>query len=226
MKIYQAYHQDAHKEYLLPNTIPLDVRAFPTPMREYDIFKKLRSDGDFGVISWKFLGKTWLHEWEDEAREHLKHHEAVMINPFPALSAVSYNCWASHPSLIETAKDLVDVHQFQKQIAFCLYILGKKSWWDRFFNFIDPMLTHPGFMKPSGYSRGPEIPQAGFLIERLVNYILDDVYVWQYSKQHHLDKYGTDAFIKLNALKNNPNDWMKIARFYNLNAVARIDDQT
>jgi len=226
LKIYQAYHQDFHKKHLLPNTEHLDVRAFPTPRREYDIFEKLRPEGDFGVISWKFTDKTWLDEWEETAREKLKTHDCVMINPFPAVSAVSHNCWQSHPSLIDTAKDLVDVDQFQEKIAFCLYILAKKDWWTRFFEFVEPMLKHPGMQAPSGYARGADIPQVGFIVERVVNYMLDGVYIWEYPVDHHLRKYGTTEFLLLDKVKHDFDTWSQIAGRYNINHVAALDDRT
>jgi len=223
LKIFQSYYRDDQKAHLLPNTTHLDTRKIECPRLEYDIFKHLRPEGDFGLISWKFYRKSKLDEWEDQARELLRHYDAVIINPFPAISAVSYNCWQSHPRLIKVAQDMVDTDEFQVDMAFCSYILGKKGWWDRYFEFMEKHLDHPGLNQDAGYSRG-NFPMTPFVVERLLNYTLEGAYIWQYPEEHHLKKFGTTEFHELREIKPDFNAWAERAKTYDLVEVCRRDD--
>ena len=224
MVIFQTYYADDHKQHLLPNTSHLDTRGLNIPWLEYDLFKILRPEGDFGMVSWKFARKTQLADWEDRVREKLKTHDAVIINPFPAISAVSYNCWQTHPSLVRVAQDLVDVDVFQEDMAFCSYIFAKKGWWDRYFEFMEKHLQDSRLNQSGKYSRNGSIPMAPFIIERLLNYCLEGAYLWEYDREHHMKKFGTDEYYNLRKLKTDFNAWAEKAKHYDIFKVASIDD--
>ena len=134
MKIFQAYYQDDQRQELLPNLIPLDTRTFDCRRFEFDIFTHLRPHGDFGVVSWKFKRKTNLKFWEEEVRDRLKTQDAVIINPFPGIEAMSYNCWQSHPTLIPAVNSVVDCSVFMDNMAFCSYIFAKSDYFLAYVN--------------------------------------------------------------------------------------------
>ena len=223
MKIYQAFYADEHKREMFDTCIPLDTRGLNVPLLEYDIFRHLRHEGDFGVISWKFLRKTWLEEWEEEAREHLKTWDAVVINPFPGISALSKNCWDSHPKIKKWSA--VDTDLPMREIAFCSYILAKKPWWDKYFDFIDNKLKHihPDALKKEGYWRNDNLNSVPFLIERWLNYTLDGAYVWQYPREHYELKFGDDELYNMQQIKFSP-EWWKRKQEIDLLKICKKDD--
>lgn len=224
MKIYQAFYDDSQKREMFDTLTPLDTRGLNIPLLEYDIFRHLRHEGDFGVVSWKFLRKTWLINWEYLAREKLKEYDAVIINPFPGISAISYNCWDSHQPLKRLTK--VDTEMPMHKMAFCSYILAKKPWWDKYFDFIDSQLAdlHPDALNKSGYWRNSEITNVPFLIERWLNYCLDGAYVWEYPKEHFVWKFGDDRLYNLQAIKFTP-EWYTERDRIDFTKIASLDDR-
>lgn len=223
MKFFQAYYDDNHSKELLPNLIHLDTRKLGQNILEYDIFKHLRPNGDFGVVSWKFKKKTHLEHWEEQTRELLKTWDAVIINPFPGVAAVSYNCWQSHPSLIPYIWDQVDCTVFQQYMTFCSYIFAKKTWWDQYFDFIDSKIKHMNLTRLAGYSRNPNLNMKPFVIERLLNYCLDGAYLWQYPKQHYIQKFGNDKLYNLQQAKASPLLWEQQVKEFDFWQVVNMD---
>jgi len=223
VKIYQAFYADEHKREMFDTLIPLDTRGLKIPLLEYDIFRHLRDQGDFGVVSWKFCRKTWLEEWEEEAREHLKTWDAVVINPFPGVQALSYNCWDSHPKLKNWAN--VDTNIPMWEMAFCSYILAKKPWWDKYFDFIDNQLKnlHSDATKEVGYWRNRELSAVPFLIERWLNYTLEGAYLWRYPREHYELKFGNDELYNLQQIKYTP-QWYERRKQINFLDIGKKDD--
>ena len=121
------------------------------------------------------------------------------------------------------AQDMVDTDEFQVDMAFCSYILGKKDWWDRYFEFMEKHLDHPGLNQDAGYSRG-NFQMTPFVVERLLNYTLEGAYIWQYPEEHHLKKFGTTEFHELREIKPDFNAWAEKAKTYDLVEVCRRDD--
>ena len=224
MKIYQAYYADEQKQHLLPNCIPVDTRGWDIPLLEYDIFRRLRPEGDFGVVSWKFKHKTMLDEWEDTAREKLKEYDAVIINPFPAISAISYNCWDTHPVIKKYTS--VDIEIPMREMAFCSYILAKQNWWDKYFQFIDSHLQKltPEASISAGYCRNQSLTAAPFLIERWLNYTLDGAWIWEYDEAHHRKKFNHTVFHKLQNIKFT-DEWNRIRNKFHFWQVCSQDDK-
>jgi len=229
MKIFQAYYEDNQVQELLPNLIPLDTRNFNSRRFEFDIFKHLRPHGDFGVVSWKFKRKTNLKFWEEEVRELLKTWDAVIINPFPGIEAISYNCWQGHQSLIPAVNSIIDCNIFMDNMAFCSYIFAKKIWWDHYFNFIESKLNVLSLNKSANYVRNSSYSMEPFVIERLLNYCTEGAYMWQYPKEHYIEKFGDDNLYHLKQLKKNKAEWEKIAISYRKDPnkfykIAALDD--
>lgn len=209
MKIFQAYYRDEQQKHLLPNTIPLNTSSINKGRQEYDIFEYLRSEGDFGCISWKFKHKTQLEHWEEKVQDKLKTWDAVIINPFPAVSSVNRNCWQHYDNLKEVVTDHLDVNEFQKNIAFCSYIFAKKDWWDRYFVFMREFIDLPKMSDPYNYIDNPKATKAPFVIERLVNYLTEGTYFWEHDLDYHLKKYGTDKFLQLQNARCSFSSWDK-----------------
>ena len=223
MKIYQTYYAEHHRHELVPGLEHLDTRGWDIPLLEYSIFQKLRPQGNFGVVSWAFTRKTFLEDWQDTVHDKLLDYDAVIINPFPAIAAVSVNCWDSHPKLKKFT--IVDTQAPMYRMAFCSYIIAKKCWWDKYFGFIDRMLQsiHPDALKKEGYWRNNNLNALPFLIERWLNYTLDGAWLWEYDIPHHHLKYGHDEFYKLQQDKFSPNWWEK-RQNYDFIAVCKADD--
>jgi hypothetical protein len=207
MKIFQAYYADEQQTHLLPNTIPLNTLHINKGKQEYDIFKYLRSEGDFGCISWKFKRKAQIEHWEEKVRDKLQTWDAVIINPFPAVSAANLNCWQHYNDLKEVVKDYLDVNEFQKNIAFCSYIFAKKDWWDRYFVFMEKFIDLPKMADPFSYISNPKATKAPFVIERLVNYLPEGTYFWEHDLGYHVKKYGTDKFLQLQNARYSFSSW-------------------
>jgi len=223
MKIFQAYYHDSHTKELIPNLIHLDTRKFNCSTLEYDIFKHLRSNGDFGVISWKFKKKTHLENWEEQTREFLKTWDAVIINPFPGVEAVSYNCWQSHPSLIPYVYNEIDCLIFMEKMAFCSYIFAKKTWWDKYFDFIEFKLKSLNLNRLAGYSRNPNLSMKPFVIERLLNYCTEGAYMWEYPKEHYVKKFGDDKLFELKQYKSMQNVWEEKVKAFDFWKIVNLD---
>lgn len=223
MKIFQTYYAPEHEEHLVKGLHHINTQSVAKHKLEYDIFKALRNEGDFGVVSWKFSKKTALTDWQDRVHEKLKHHDAVIINPFPAIEALVWNCWENHPLLIPLAG--VDTEVMQKDIAFCSYIFAKKRWWNAYFAFIDARLNtlHPAALKPAGYFRNTMLSSVPFLIERWLNYCLNDAYMWEYDKEHFQRKYGHADWFGLKEHKGTLS-WLLERGRYNFPMVAALDD--
>lgn len=228
MKIYQTFYEDAHKKFLIDGITSLDTRGMHIPRLEYDIFKQLRSVGDFGVISWKFKTKCVITStWMERVQDVLSHHRAVIINPFMGIEAVSHNCWDTHPSLKPIASKIVDCSVYMNDMAFCSYIFAKKDWWDNYFDFIDKKLDClPTTLleKSAGYVRNHDLNMYPFIIERLLNYCFEEAYLWKYDKENYITKFGDEALYNLKQLKAQPMLWKKEAVKYNIWEVARIDE--
>jgi hypothetical protein len=230
MKIFQAYYQDNQQQELLPNLIPLDTRTFDCRRFEFDIFKHLRPHGDFGVVSWKFKRKTNLKFWEEEVRDRLKTWDAVIINPFPGIEAMSYNCWQSHPTLVPAVNSVVDCDVFMDNMAFCSFIFAKKNWWDYYFDFIESRLNVLLLDQSANYVRNSSYTMEPFVIERLLNYCTQGAYMWQYPREHYIEKFGDDSLYKLKQLKKDQAAWEKIAISYRKDPskfwkIAALDDR-
>jgi hypothetical protein len=225
MKIFQAYYQDEQKKELSSNLIHLDTRKFNshTPLLEYDIFQRLREHGDFGLVSWKFKIKSNIEFPMDEVTELLKTWEAVIINPFSGIESVSYNCWQSHLALIPAVKDVVDCQQYMDDIAFCSFIIAKKSWWDKYFTFIDSKLKSLHLDQSSGYFFNPNMSMRPFVIERFLNYCTEGAHLWQYSKQNYIDKFGNSEFYELKQLKKNKLQWQNKVKKYDFNRIVKLE---
>ena len=118
---------------------------------------------------------------------------------------------------------MVDTDAFQVDMAFCSYILGKKDWWDRYFEFMEPHLKHPGLNEDAGYSRG-NFSMTPFVVERLLNYCLEGAYIWQYSEDHHMKKFGTTEFHELREIKPDFEVWSSKNK-YDLVDICRLDDR-
>jgi hypothetical protein len=228
MKIFQAYYQDDQKKELSSDLIHLDTRKFNanTPLLEYDIFQRLREHGDFGLVSWKFKIKSNIDFPKEQVHELLKTWDAVIINPFSGIEAVSYNCWQSHVSLIPTVADVVDCQQYMDDIAFCSFIIAKKSWWDKYFTFMDSKLKTLHLDQSAHYSMNSNLSMKPFVIERFLNYCTEGAYLWQYSKQNYIDKFGNDNFYKLKQLKKNKKEWQDKVKKYDYNYTKNDHDYT
>lgn len=223
MKIYQTYYKEEHKKELIPNLIHTDTRGWDIPLLEYDIFRKLRPEGDFGMVSWAFTRKSWLEDWEDTAREKLKEYDAVIINPFPAVSAMSYTPWDSHPKIKKWAQVDTDIPMLD--MAFCSYIIAKKCWWDKYFEFMEQRLAniHKDALKVEGYWRNNNLNSLPFLIERWLNYTLDGAWIWEYDEAHHNLKFGHTDFYKMKNCKFTP-EWKLLRDKHDFLDVCHKDD--
>jgi len=227
MKIFQAYYQDEQKKELSSDLIHLDTRKFNTntPLLEYDIFQRLRAHGDFGLVSWKFKIKSNIEFPKEEVYELLKTWDAVIINPFNGVEAVSYNCWQSHLNLIPAVADVVDCQQYMDDMAFCSFVIAKKYWWDKYFAFIDSKLKTLHLDQPAQYSANLNLSMKPFVIERLLNYCTEGAYLWQYSKQNYIDKFGNADFYELKQLKKNKTQWQnKVKKYdYDYNRIVKLE---
>jgi hypothetical protein len=223
VKIFQTYYAPQHEPHLIEGLIPLNTSHVTKDRLEYDIFKELRSEGDFGVVSWKFGKKTCLVDWQDRVHEKLKSHDAVIINPFPAIEALVWNCWENQPNLIPMAG--VDTDVMQKDVAFCSYIVAKRNWWDAYFSFVDGQLTnlHPDAFKPAGYFRAPWLNSVPFLIERWLNHCLNGSYMWEYDSNHFQRKYGDASLCGLKE-KKGTEQWVVEKSRFHFPRIASLDD--
>jgi hypothetical protein len=222
MKIFQAYYREEQRAKCLPGLVHIDTSSIAGDLLEYDIFKALRHEGDFGVISWRFRQKTQLTKWQDRVHEQLKLHDAVIINPFPGLDAISWNCWDSHPGLMPYAQ--VDTTVFQRDIAFCSYIFAKRRWWDRYFTFMDERLRglDTRALALGESSRDKKISHVPFLIERWLNYTLDGAWLWQYPREHYEKKFGSAELWELKQSKGT-REWEERRRHVSMEDVALME---
>jgi hypothetical protein len=226
LKIYQAYYDQSQESQLSPSLIPLNTQKLQVPLLEYDIFRHLRPEGDFGMVSWKFARKTRLMDWEDKVRDKLKEYDAVIINPFPGIEAVSYNCWETHQSLKPFAG--VDTDVFQRDMAFCSYIFAKRIWWDKYFAFMEERLKNTpneAFTKSAGYGRNADLNCIPFLIERWLNYTLEGAYMWEYPVHHYILKFGNSDLYDLKQMKGKQGWHLRRTRF-DLGTIAQQDDRS
>lgn len=224
MKIFQTYYSDDQKPHLIDGLNHINVSSIVKDKLEYDVFKHLRPEGDFGVISWKFQKKTLLTDWQDKVHEKLKTHDAVIINPFPAIESLVWNCWENHPTLLPFAN--VDSEAMQKHAVFCSYIFAKKAWWDEYFAFMDAQIAKipkEVYTLSAGYFRNKDISCVPFLIERWLNYCLNGAYLWEYDKEHFRKKYGLTDFFGLKERKGTL-FWILQKSRFNFNNVASLDD--
>ena len=102
-------------------------------------------------------------------------------------------------------------------IAFCSFIIAKKSWWDKYFTFMDYKLKTLHLDQPAGYSMNSNFSMKPFVIERFLNYCTEGAHLWQYSKQNYIDKFGNDKFYKLKQLKKNKKEWQDRVKKYDSN---------
>lgn len=223
MKIFQTYYADQHLPELVPGCIHIDTRGWDIPRLEFDIFQKLRHEGDFGMVSWAFTRKTLLEDWQDTVHDKLKVYDAVIINPFPAIAAASVNCWDSHPKLKKWAQ--VDTAIEMRDMAFCSYIMAKRPWWDKYFDFIEKRLKHlhPDALKKEGYWRNNDLNAVPFLIERWLNYVLDGAYLWEYDEPHHWLKYGHTDYLELRNIKFT-HEWWNRKQLLDFLKICNSDD--
>lgn len=222
MKIFQTYYDEPQRQKLIPGLIHINTAGIAGDLLEYNIFKALRHEGDFGVISWRFRHKTMLKKWEGRVREQLRTHDAVVINPYPGFDAVLYNCWENHPALIPFAS--VDTTVFQPDVAFCSYIFAKRRWWDKYFAFVDAQLSllRPDALVPSERHRGRMLSAAPFLIERWLNYTLEGAWLWPYDKAHFEKKYGSADLWALKQIKGTP-EWETRRHAYSMRTMALME---
>lgn len=223
MKIFQTHYAPQHSLHLIKGLIHLNTSHVSKERLEYDIFKELRSEGDFGVVSWKFGKKTCLVDWQDQVHEKIKIYDAVIINPFPAIEALVWNCWENQPNLIPMAR--VNTNLMQKDVAFCSYIFAKKNWWNAYFDFIDKQLAnlHPDALKPAGYFRNSKLTSVPFLIERWLNYCLNEAYMWEYNRSHFERKYGDGSLFGLKD-KKGTEEWALKKSQLDFSRIASLDD--
>ena len=219
MKIFQAYYDERHVKRLIPGLIPINTAAIAGDLLEYNIFKALRHEGDFGVVSWRFRQKTQLTDWEGRVRAQLRTHDAVIVNPFPGLDAVLRTCWDNHPKLMPFAQ--VDTSVFQPDIAFCSYIFAKRRWWDQYFAFIDDKLARldPAAWTLGELSRDRRISHVPFLIERWLNHTLNGAWMWRYDRPHFEKKFGSADLWDLKQIKGTP-EWETRRQAFNMDRIA------
>lgn len=222
MRIFQTYYREEQRAHCLAGLIHIDTSHVAGDLLEYNIFKALRHEGDFGVISWRFCEKTQLTNWEDRVREQLKVYDAVAINPFPGVDAISWNCWDSHPRLIPYAQ--VDTDVFQRDIAFCSYVFGKRRWWDRYFDFIEERLRRLDGRALTLHEpwRGKQVNCVPFLVERWLNYTIDGAWLWQYPREHYERKFGSATLWELKQCKGS-REWDERRRAFRMGDVVRMD---
>ena len=220
--MFQAYYREEQRAKCLPGLIHIDTSRIAGDLLEYNIFKALRHEGDFGVVSWRFRQKTQLTKWQDRVREEVKVHDAVVINPYPGLDAISWNCWDCHPGIVPFAQ--VDTTVFQRDVAFCSYIFAKRRWWDRYFAFIDERLSRldTSVFALDESHRGTKMSPVPFLIERWLNYTLHDAWLWPYPRKHYEKKFGSAALWELKQCKGS-REWDARRRRFTTDEVARME---
>jgi hypothetical protein len=110
-------------------------------------------------------------------------------------------------------------------MAFCSFIIAKKSWWDRYFSFIDSKLKTLHLDQPARYSANMNLNMKPFVIERLLNYCTEGAYLWQYSKQNYIDKFGNADFYELKQLKKNKTQWQnKVKKYeFDYNRIVKLE---
>lgn len=227
MKIYQAVPNNNKNKWISEIAIPLDYSKLP-PGIEYDLFKHvfgnlLVDDECWGVVSWKFNIKSPvnLDTFHKFAMTEFKAGaDCVLLNPMIANEAIYANPWeqgilCGHKGMEEVFKDLID-KKFLTQIgvieksrySFCNYFVANNLFWNRYFNFVDPILqylekeasenTPVGlvYRGSAGYRKNIDMTMRPFIIERLLTSFLCQnmdlkVSKYQFTTEDYIHKLGS-----------------------------------
>ena len=226
IKIFQIYFKPEQIVELDPAFIPLDNTANITPeLREWATWNQtllahsFDEDDLIGFVSWKFKEKTNLSGQQfisfinDNPGADL-----YFVNPCLVNEALFANSWEQgdihHPNisaignsfLTKIGYEDVDVKGMvldRNCTMFANYIVGTKTFWDKFMEFSRKLVTEaekdPVFKQQvfgegmSNYAHDTTLPNFTFLIERLIPTFIDleriSALAYQYTPETILEKY-------------------------------------
>ncbi|QWD35565.1 hypothetical protein G6674_00695 [Polynucleobacter paneuropaeus] len=243
IKLYQPYFNANEINRLSPLAIPWNAQNNIAPdTREYELFKMIaesnsHSDQEpWGLVSQKFSHKAQipLEKFYDFATKQISAgFDCAFINPHIGQEAIQINVWeqgeqAGHHGLLVIAQHLEQSlgipflsPMSNNVFAFSNFFIAKPSFWDKYFSFVDQVLsnleheaslnTQIGhiYISSAKYLKDPSAKMRPFIIERLLSTFMQNsdflISPYLFEKKYYLKKFGEKygSFIfQLSALKN------------------------
>lgn len=221
MKVFQTYSGAAEKYFLSQSVTPYDYTG--NGGTEYDIFKdiysKVADDEPWGALSWKFEIKTHIavDDFIKSAEELFRSGaECVFINPMIGAEAVFRNVWeqgvlCGHTGMDkiisfltkEGCIDGIDQMMGRDVFSFCNFFIARKSFWKKYFTYVDGVLAlladqansgspcGRAYAGPGFYAKNPKLSMKPFIIERLFSSFLSrgDTSFSRIELDHDIYKY-------------------------------------
>ena len=257
LQIRFAYYSRHHLKHIQPAILmrdhctPWDVSFnLGNPLLEYGLFVKLLDTWNDtihykGIWSWKALRKSrvdlnYLSSQIDIGVRQA--HEAIIFNPAIGNNAVFENMWAQaiavgHPGFEKLMTKLSLSHLVRKilpvsSFAACSYIIGTRSFWSDYLDYIDASLNSFDelaendsefdalYFGSAGYHRDPELDYRPFIIERLLQmYLVSrqiDYYYIPPTHEWFVTKFGSlgDELFELYKLKQKAFDDDRAAKLW------------
>lgn len=224
MRAYQSFRGAEQRLHCSAQSIPFDYSFNNSPgTREYELFKKIASSAEkesdghpWGLLSWSFDLKSPASL--DEFIEFAGHqfslgYDVVFLNPKLLNEAMFTDVWEqgrwAHSEL-RPVFDFLEASNKRsfgaldtKGFLFCNYFFATPRAWDKYFRYVDEILSiiEVGgklgklLAQESGYPSDPSTQLRVFLIERLFSAFINsqnelNVTSWRPNLSHFVDRFG------------------------------------